>query len=265
MDIKTKYIEIPEIANEYNKKIRKDEFEFTEKGLNILKDLQNDNLTITEYEPTIKEPYPNLNKFDLLANIKNNIIKSYQDGLKRITSIYINDERKKLITNEIIQQINDINKCNSVKRILKLTLNDNDLNKCKLMDIFELIKFKPLNACDFDIGIYPIYGATIENKAVKFINKYNIDTNGEEYLQLNKDGIAIGYYYIRNGKFSAIASIYLLKIKEEYKNKINLHKNIEILNIQISNMGFNYGTKLNIERLNKIKVYLNFEQENKNE
>ena len=37
------------------------------------------------------------------------------------------------------------------------------------------------------------------------------------------------------------------------------------MSIQISNMGFDYIKPLNKERLNEIELYLNFEQDDKNE
>lgn len=119
------------------------------------------------------------------------------------------------------------------------------------MDYFELVKFKPTKINDSKKGKYPLYGSSKENEPVKLINNYNIDTNGENWIQLNKNG-SVGYCFIRNGKFSMTQDIYLLKPK----NDINLEENVELLTLQISNMGFDFGNKINRERLNDIYVYI---------
>ena len=257
LDVKTKYIDLSEISKEYIKIIRHDEYTFTERGLILLNDLYNNNLKTIEYIPTIKQPYPNDLNSSLLNNIKSNIVNSYENGLKTLFSVYVNNERKEIIMNEIINQINDINKCNSVEEILMLSSNNNALNKIKLIDYFELVKFKPITLSKIENGLYPIYGSSKEDEPIKYINTYTIDTNGENWIQLNKDGSA-GYCFIRNGKFSMNSHCLLLKVKNNYKDVINLDDNINILSLQISNMGFGFDKAINNDRLNNIEVYLHF-------
>ena len=266
LEIKTKYIEIPEIANEYNKKIRKDEFEFTYKGINILNDLYNDKLKNTEYEPTIKEPYPILNKFDLLTNIKNNIINNYEKEILKINDMFIAKHRMNDMVKIMVDSIEDVKACKNIIEIYNYkyrdNLNYNESKKFKLMDIFELVKFKPISSISkIESGIYPVFGASMFDEPIMYGDIFNIDTNGNEYLQLNKVGAGAGYCFVRTGKFSLNTNCLLLKLKDEYKNKIDLNKNINLMTIQISNIGFDYIKPLNRERLNEIELYLNFEQE----
>ena len=90
------------------------------------------------------------------------------------------------------------------------------------------------------------------DEPVKMIDKYNIDTNGEDYIQLNKDGSA-GYCFIRNGKFSMNSHCILLKPIQ----KINLEINIILMTIQLTNMGFGFSNAINQTKLNDIELYLN--------
>ena len=139
--------------------------------------------------------------------------------------------------------------------------------KYRLMDYFELVKFKPLKTNyepenkEKEALIYPLYGASKYSKEIKNIDIFNIDTNGDEYLQINKvgDGGA-GYCFVRSGKFSLTSNSSLLKLKDEYKNKIDLKDNEKLLNLQLTNMGFGFEKVLNNERLNEIKVYLKFNE-----
>ena len=144
-------------------------------------------------------------------------------------------------------------------------INDDDkLTEIKLMDIFEQVKFKSIPSNyepnNKDMLIYPLIGAKkVNNGIVKFIDIYNIDTKGKDYLTLCKQGDGgAGYCFVHNGKFSLCSTMYLLKLKEEYENKIDLKINEKLLTIQITNMGFCFSRSINNERLNEIKVYLKF-------
>ena len=140
--------------------------------------------------------------------------------------------------------------------------------KYRLMEYFELVKFKstpsnyePDNKNKAALK-YPLIGARkVNNGVVKFIDVYNIDTNGEDYLTLCKQGDGgSGYCFVHNGKFSLCSTMYLLRLKEEYKNKIDLKVNAELLTLQITNMGFGFTKGINQERLNEIKIYLKFSE-----
>ena len=83
------------------------------------------------------------------------------------------------------------------------------------------------------------------------INKYNIDTNGEDYIQLNKDGSA-GYCFIRNGQFSMNSHCSLLKPIHDLDLKIN----VQLITLQLTNMGFGFLNSINQTKLNNIELYL---------
>ena len=147
-----------------------------------------------------------------------------------------------------------LQQCNSLIDVITFIDENIDidrLNKIRLMDYFELIKFKPTKINNSKNGKYPLYSSSKESKPVKYIDCYTINTNGENWIQLNKNG-SVGYCFIRNGKFSITQDIYLLKPK----NCINLDNNIKLLSLQISNMGFGFENKINTERLNNIEVYI---------
>ena len=131
----------------------------------------------------------------------------------------------------------------------------NKLQKFKLMDIFEQVKFKSSTINDSSIGDYPLFGASKDDEPVKYIDKYTIDTKGAEWIQLNKNG-SVGYCFVRFGKFTATQDIYILKPKDEYIDYIDLNINTKILTLQLTNMGFGFGNKINNEKLNALEVYI---------
>ncbi len=135
----------------------------------------------------------------------------------------------------------------------------NNIKKVNIMQYFEIVKFKSVSINDTEEGEYPLYSSSMDEDATKYINKYNIDTKDENYIQINKQG-SIDYCFLRNGKFSLTSSVLLLKPKDEYKDKINLYDNVKLLTVQLTNMGFNYNNSLNIEKLNNIELYLNINE-----
>ena len=97
----------------------------------------------------------------------------------------------------------------------------NELNKVKLMNVFELVKFKPVKVSETENGEFPLYGASMFDEPVKYINKFNIKTDKNEYyIQINKNG-SCGYCFLRTGKFSLTSDTTLLKLKAEYETIIN--------------------------------------------
>ena len=93
------------------------------------------------------------------------------------------------------------------------------------------------------------------NKPIKYIDKYTIDTKGEKWIQLNKNG-SVGYCFVRSGLFSLTQDTYLFKLKNEYLHSIDLLTNTKILTLQLTNNGFGFDNKINADILKTLEVYI---------
>lgn len=103
-------------------------------------------------------------------------------------------------------------------------------------------------------GEYPVYSSqTLNDGIFGKINTY--DFNGE-YVQWTTDGANAGSIFYRNGKFSVTNVCGLLKVKDEYKDKLNTN----FLNYILGNVSKNYvnyatsNPKLMSNVVEKIKV-----------
>ena len=250
---KTKYINISNLANEHKKVIRSNEYKFTDKGNELLNSYYEDKIKITEYIPTVDQPYPEEN-LDMIVNIKNNIIndltKTFKTNLK---CKFLTKESKKDIEDIFRKRVYEIKNINSFNELVEILYNikSDNIQKVRLMDYFELVKFKPTILKNTSEGNYPLYGASMDKKPIKMISEYNIDSNGEDYIQLNKDGSA-GYCFIRNGKFSMNSHCILLKLIQDLDLKIN----VQLITLQLINMGFGFLNSINQTKLNNIELYL---------
>ena len=250
---KTKYINISNLANEHKKVIRSNEYKFTDKGNELLKLYYEDKINTIEYIPTVDQPYPEEN-LDMIVNIKNNIIndltKTFKTNLK---CKFLTKESKKDIEDIFRKRVYEIKNINSFNELVEILYNikSDNIQKVRLMDYFELVKFKPTILKNTSEGNYPLYGASMDRKPIKMISEYNIDSNGEDYIQLNKNG-SIGHCFIRNGQFSMNSHCFLLKSIQD----LNLNINVQLITMQLLNMGFNYFNLINLSKLNNIELYL---------
>ena len=251
IDLKTKYYDLREFSKEYKSIPHKNENVLTEKGKQILIDYLNNQTKYVEYEPTSENMIP---KQDInLIHIKDNLIEQYEKCLLYLNSlILLDDESKNMFRNRIQTSILNIQNSESIIDIFKLKFGSVNFSKVRLMDYFELIKFKSIKISESNDGNYPLYGASMFDEPVKMIDEYNIDTNGEDYIQLNKDGSA-GYCFIRNGKFSMNSHCILLKPIQD----LNLKININVMTLQLINMNFGFSNAINQTKLNDIELYLN--------
>lgn len=267
-DSLTKYYNLKAFSEEYKRIPHKSENILSDKGKQLINDYINGKLIYEEYEPSVNNMFPS-NLLDV-DNIKCKLIDEINKYNMMISSsLALNDCDVNNIINNLNNRLSIIRSCENIKDLLKSTYkNDNkhELEKIKLMDYFELVKFKPISSnyepktIDKKILKYPLIGARkINNGIVKYIDKYDIDTNGEIYLTICKQGDGgAGYCFIHNGKFSLCSSVNLLRLKEEYKNKIDLNENIKSISLQISNMGFKFNNSLTIQKLNEIEIYIKF-------
>ena len=103
-------------------------------------------------------------------------------------------------------------------------------------------------------GEYPVYSSqTLNNGVFGTINTYDFEG---EYVQWTTDGANAGSIFYRNGKFSVTNICGLLKIKEEYLDKINTKYLAYVLTVY-SKKYVNYATsnpKLMSNVMAKIKV-----------
>ena len=261
-EAKTKYVDLSELSNEYKKVIRKDVYKFTKRGEEILNNYYtNKNYQSIEYTISVNNPYPTIDKSSTLDKIKDKFIKEYETEITRIGNLYMSTTIRNGLITKLMESIDYIKNCPSINELIKFNdemfdFDESDTLDIRLMDYFEQVKFKATKINDSSIGDYPLFGSSKDDEPVKYINEYTIDTNGEEWIQLNKNG-SVGYCFIRSGKLSATQDVYLLKLKDEYKDIINLEDNINLLSLQISNIGFGFGNKINSERLNNIHVCVN--------
>ena len=92
----------------------------------------------------------------------------------------------------------------------------------------------------------------INHGIVKYIDKYSIDTKNQEYITLVKNGDGgCGTCFIHSGKIALSSSVYLLK-----PININLKINVQLINLQLTNMGFGFTNAINQTKLNNIELYL---------
>ena len=103
-------------------------------------------------------------------------------------------------------------------------------------------------------GEYPVYSSqTLNDGVFGKINTYDFDG---EYVQWTTDGANAGSIFYRNGKFSVTNVCGLLKVKDEYKDKLNTN----FLNYILSTVSKNYvnyatsNPKLMSNVVEKIKV-----------
>ena len=103
-------------------------------------------------------------------------------------------------------------------------------------------------------GEYPVYSSqTLNDGVFGKINTYDFDG---EYVQWTTDGANAGSIFYRNGKFSVTNVCGLLKVKDEYKDKLNTNFLNYILGT-VSKNYVNYATsnpKLMSNVVEKIKV-----------
>ena len=200
-------------------------------------------LRIKISEPKPKEQIRNLNYTDDW-NFKKEL--EIPDNLDKMIQIY-NSEYN-----------NTINKINIMK-LEPINMNQFNINKYKLSDLFEVLKIKTFITNKTTDGDIPLYGATQLNNPVKFINDYSIDTNEYNDLLVKRYGVfcinktgdgGAGISFIRKGRFALNSTVICCKMK------INITlDNAAFISYQLHN-NFNHSNSLNSTKFNEIEVYL---------
>ena len=260
-DIKTKYVDLHLIAREYRHVYHSMIWKFSKKGNAMLQNLYSDNVDIVEYTPTVDEPYPVIKYPPIVDRVKANIIEKYKALITDIGNFqYMTDTRKQFYVSTINEDIDRIQKCETISEIMNMItgIENKDASKekeIKVLDYFEIVKYKQVKLDYVKPGEYPLYGSTKDSEPIKYVAEYSIDTNGEKWLHINKIG-SIGHSFVRQGKFALYQDAFILKLKDEHKDAINLDENIDIISFQFSNMGFNSINTLNTEKLNDLSIHV---------
>ena len=96
----------------------------------------------------------------------------------------------------------------------------NGVKKYMIKDICLVTRGRVISKMELQekAGEFPVYSSqTLNNGVFGKINSYDFDG---EYVQWTTDGANAGSIFYRNGKFSVTNVCGLLKIKDEYLNKI---------------------------------------------
>lgn len=117
----------------------------------------------------------------------------------------------------------------------------NGVKKYTIKDICLVTRGRVISKMELQekAGEYPVYSSqTLNNGVFGKINSYDFDG---EYVQWTTDGANAGSIFYRNGKFSVTNVCGLLKIKDEYLNKIRTDYLAYALTIE-SKKYVNYAT-----------------------
>lgn len=193
----------------------------------------------------IKQNEPNIKSYKQKLNTKNNWI--YFKTLHNDLNINID---KLVEIYDLNEEFN--NKLNLIEeKYNNQPIKEYNYNKYKFIDIVEKIpKYKSFNENKTKSGIYPLYGATKNNRPKKFINEFSINAT-EPILCIGKTGNGgAGICFVRTGKFAVLKTVLLFKLK------INLSKkNIILLSEQLHS-NFNHSSAINNEKINNLEIYL---------
>lgn len=105
-------------------------------------------------------------------------------------------------------------------------------------------------------GQYPVYSSQTSNLGqIGSINTYDYE---EECFTWTTDGTYVGTVFYRNGKFSITTHCGILRVKKEYKEKLNFEYLNFILNQTLPNYKLGEGSnkRLGMERMNEISIII---------
>ena len=173
--------------------------------------------------------------------VNNEISVNFVDELKN-TYIYKKDNQVEILLDNHISKIDSNNDMSNNNKIIN---NFNRINKNKIYDNKneKLIRNKKINESikkskqNINNNTKDWNNHNIQAKKNNIINLKNIDNNGDDYLDENKEN------YIRNGQYDTEVKINLNQIFEQ--NKYSNKKNIEINKNEDNNININSNINLN--------------------
>jgi hypothetical protein len=103
-------------------------------------------------------------------------------------------------------------------------------------------------------GEYPVYSSqTVDEGKIGTIDSYDYE---EECFTWTTDGVRAGTVFYRNGKFSITTHCGILKLKEDYKKKVDFEYLLFALNLTLpkNTLGEWANKRLGIERMGEISI-----------
>lgn len=190
--------------------------------------------------------------------------------LKYFTENSIRDKFKNSCFELIFENIK--NKFIELEQTIKFLQNisENKFKKVKLLDIFKKLTGKSIRATtdaqklseqiltyqnnNFE-NHYPIIGASKMNDGIiNFMNEFTFEASKINPLYTIAKNGTVGILFKHEYNFNITSDVYVLE------PLIKLHDiNINILTTQLTNMGFSFGNKINIDKLKDIEIYVYIE------
>ena len=237
-DINLKFIssQLTEIFS-YNNKLTKEKFNETE--VYILINNIND---INTCDDNKHENINDINKHIDNINTSTQDIKTYDDIINKYFNGDVNIVKDNIDIDNIIKEI-----------------DNSTIEKHKLNTLFKEIKCKKYNEKRTSDGDIPYYGATKEDKILRYVDELSYNTNDSKdddiinngVICINKNGNGAGYCFRRKGKLSINTTLGIYKETYVILNDINL----KFISYQL-NSKFDFSNVLNNERFNEIDVYI---------
>ena len=131
-------------------------------------------------------------------------------------------------------------------------VNTMSFKQVKLNELFIEVKCKKFTISKTAEGDIPLYGATVANKPIKYINDYSYSCHdGESVITINKDGSA-GYCFRHSGTFALNSHV---KLYKEVNGVCLSDDNLRLVSLQLNNI-FSFSNSMTTERFNTTSVYI---------
>lgn len=174
----------------------------------------------------------------------------------------VNEQKKLANKYNLLEKTKE--KISNLNRDITETFVDVQLNgQTKVFEVRDIFDFAETNSgitkefCINNKGNIPVYAsAKAENSVLGYI-KDNLQ--GVKYysnsLTWNRNG-AVGYFFLRNGKFSTNEDHRVLLTREKYSGRIDLVCMRYILETRIKELGYGFTNKLGSGKLGKVEITL---------
>lgn len=158
---------------------------------------------------------------------------------------------------------------NIFEKLIRLEINISDKYEIKIpfvTDIFDVEKGNAKYTKRYiheHKGKYPVYSSQTSNLGeIGSIDTYDYN---EECFTWTTDGTYVGTVFYRNGKFSITTHCGILRVKDEYKGKVDFEYLKFILNQTLQNYRLGEGSnkRIGVERLSEIPIEIPVDDEGK--
>ena len=140
-----------------------------------------------------------------------------------------------------------------------------EMKEIKFTDMFEYIGRGKCKANNNEKGEYPLVSASTKNNGIiKYINIYSFGHDENDLnITVAVDGNGAGTCFVQKGKFDCVADVCVIKLKDEWNEKINNEEHMNIL-VQLMTSQFtkryNWSYKLNQQRLKDESLMIPFDK-----